>query len=70
MTIEEQFNLTNFGANQDMDLLPGLREMQIGGEVVGDGVALQEDYFAADFTSDSEDEELGGTYAADFTDNE
>jgi hypothetical protein len=70
VTIEEQFNLANFGANQNMDLLPGLREMRIGGEVVGDGVAIPEDYFeAADFTS-SEDEEVEGTYAADFTDNE
>jgi hypothetical protein len=50
-----------------MDLLPGLREMRIGGEVVGDGVALQEENFEADFT---EDEEVEGTYAADFTDNE
>jgi hypothetical protein len=66
-SIEEQFSLANFGANRDMDLLPGLREMRIGGEVVGDGVALQEENFEADFT---EDEEVEGTYAADFTDNE
>jgi hypothetical protein len=70
VTIEEQFNLANFGAIQDMDLLPGLQDMRIGGEVVGDGVALaalQEENFEADFT---EDEELEGTYAADFTDDE
>lgn len=66
-TIEEQFNLANLGADQDMDLLPGLQEMRIGGEVVGDGVALQEDYEAGSgFTSNSEDE----AYAANFTDNE
>jgi hypothetical protein len=64
-SIEEQFSLANFGANQDMDLLPGLQEMRIGGEVVGDGVAIQEENFEADFTEDEE-----GTYAADFTDNE
>jgi hypothetical protein len=69
--IEEEFNLANLGANQDMDLLPGLREMRIGGEVVGDGVVLQEDYdHEAVFTSDSEDEENESVYAADFTDND
>jgi len=68
MTIEEQFNLANLGADQDMELLPGLREMRIGGEVVGDGVALQGSYYEADFTSSSENEE--SSYAADFTDNE
>src|ERR1700678_2534355 len=70
VTIKEEFNLANLGANQDMDLLPGLREMRIGDEVVGDGVVLQEDHYEADFTSDSEDEELDCAYAADFTDNE
>ena len=70
VTIEEEFNLANLGADQDMDLLPGLQEMQIGDEVVGDGVVLQEDYYEADFTSNSENEELEGAYAADFTDNE
>jgi hypothetical protein len=70
VTIEEEFNLANLRANQDMDLLSGLREMQIGDEVVGDGVVLQEDHYEADFTSDSEDEELDCAYAADFTDNE
>ena len=69
VTIEEQFNLAIFGANQDMDLLPGLQEMRIGGEVVGDGVALQEENLEADFAED-EDEELEGIYAADFTDDE
>ena len=72
MTIEEEFNLAKLGADQDMDLLPGFREMRIGDEVVGDGVALstlQEDYCEADF-SDYEDEDLEGAYAADFTDNE
>ena len=68
VTIEEQFNLANLGANQDMDLLPGLREMRMGDEVVGDGAALLEDTDKADFTSDSEDEE--GSYAAIFSDNE
>ena len=68
ITIEEQFNLANLGADQDMELLPGLQEMRIGGEVVGDGVALQESYYEADFTSSSENEE--SSYAADFTDNE
>jgi hypothetical protein len=67
VSIEEQFNLANLGADQDMDLLPGLREMRNGGEVVGDGVALQEDNYEADFT---EDEEPDDAYAADFTDNE
>ena len=67
VTIEEQFNLANFGADQDMDLLPGLRKMRIGDEVIGDGVALQEDCYEADFTSSSEDE---GAYAADFTESE
>ena len=43
MTIEEEFNLANLGADQDMDLLPGLRELRISDDVVGDGVALQED---------------------------
>jgi hypothetical protein len=66
VTIEEEFNLANLGADQDMHLLPGLRELRIGDDVVGDGVVLQEDYYEADFTSD---EELEGAYAADFTDN-
>ena len=67
-SIEEQFSLANFGANQNMDLLPGLQAMRIGGEVIGDGVAtvaLQEENFGADFTDDED-----GTYAAEFTDNE
>lgn len=51
-----------------MDLLPGLREMRMGDEVVGDGAALLEDTDKADFTSNSEDEE--GSYAAIFSDNE
>ena len=68
VTIEEQFNLANLGADQDMDLLPGLREMRIGGEVVGDGVAFQEENYEAYFTDSEEDEQ--GSYAADFTDNE
>lgn len=64
-TIEEQFHLANLGADQDMELLPGLQEMRIGGEVVGDGVALPEDCLEADFTEDEE-----AIYAADFTDDE
>ena len=67
VTIKEEFNLANLGADQDMDLLPGLQELRIGDNIVGDGVVLQEDYYEADFTSD---EELEGAYAADFTDNE
>lgn len=65
--IEEEFNLSNLGADQDMHLLHGLRELRIGDDVVGDGVVLQEDYDEADFTSD---EEVEDAYAADFTDNE
>jgi hypothetical protein len=68
VTIEEEFNLANLGANQNMDLLPGLREFRIGDEVVGDGVVLREDYDEADFTLDSE--EFEGAYSANFTDNE
>ena len=71
VTIEKDFNLANLGANQDtMDLLPGLREMRVGDEVVGDGAVLQEDSYEAEFTSNSEDEDFEGEYAADFTDNE
>ena len=66
-TIEDEFNLANLRADQDMDLLPGLWKLRIGDEVVGDGVVLQEDCFEAGFTSD---EELEGAYAADFTNNE
>lgn len=66
LTLEKEFNLANLGANQsDMDLLPGLRGLRIGDEVVGDGVILQDNYDEADFTSDEDD-----TFAADFTDNE
>ena len=36
--LEEEFNLANLGADQDMDLLPGLRQLQIGDKIVGDGV--------------------------------
>jgi len=67
VTLEKEFNLTNLGADQDIDLLPGLRELRIGNEVVGDGVVLQEDYEEADF---SEDEDKEDVYAADFTDDE
>ena len=45
VTIEEEFNLANLGADHGMDLLPGLQELCIGGEVVGDGAVLQEDYY-------------------------
>lgn len=65
-TIKEEFNLANPRAKQAMHLLPGLWELQIGDDIVGDGVVLQEDYYEADFTSDEEPE---GVYAADFTDN-
>ena len=67
VTLKEEFDLANIGANQDMDLIPGLRQLRIGDEVVGDGVVLQEDYNEADFTSDDEDEE---DIYADFTDND
>jgi hypothetical protein len=66
-TIKEEFNLANLRANQDMHLLPGLRELQIGEDVVGDGVVLQGDYDEVDFMSD---EEVEDAYAADFTDDE
>ncbi len=65
VTLEREFNLANLGADQGMELLPGLRQLQIGDEVVGDGVVLlQKDYNEADFTADEED-----VYAVDFTDN-
>ncbi|KAM6491906.1 hypothetical protein JOM56_012544 [Amanita muscaria] len=68
-TLEEEFNLANLGADQGMDLLPGLRQLRVGDEVVGDGVVLHGDNDEADFT-DSEDEEPEHAYAAEFTDNE
>ena len=64
LTFEEEFYLANLGADQKMDLLPGLWGLQIGDEVVGDSVVLYEDSVMGDFT-DNED-----TYAADFTDDE
>lgn len=67
VTFKEEFDLANIGADQDMDLIPGLRQLRIGDEVVGDGVVLQEDYNEADFTSDTDDEE---DVYADFTDND
>jgi len=57
VTFKEEFDLANIGADQDMDLIPGLRQLRIGDEVVGDGVVLQEDYDEADFTSDTDNEE-------------
>ena len=69
VTFEQEFNLANFGAEQDVDLLPGLRQLRIGDEVVGDGVVLQENYDEADFTSDTEDNDSEDAYA-DFTDRE
>lgn len=72
LTFDEEFNLANLAVHDDVDLLQGLRQLQIGDEVVGDGVVLQEDYDAAEFTSDEEAVDTNGTdiYAADFTDNE
>ena len=64
-TLEAEFNLANLGADQGMELLPGLQPLRIGDEIVGDGVVLLQNYDEADFTSDEED-----AYAADFTDNE
>jgi hypothetical protein len=69
-TLEEEFNLANLGADQEMDLLPGLRGLRIGDEVVGDGVVhVHEDYFEAEFTDDEDDEDVE-EYVADFTDDE
>jgi hypothetical protein len=67
VTFKEEFDLANIRADQDMDLIPGLRQLRIGDEVVGDGVVLQEDYDEADFTSDTDNEE---DIYADFTDND
>src|SRR6266511_5430823 len=67
VTLEEEFNLANLAADQDVDLIPGLRQLRIGDKVVGDGVVLQGNYDEADFTSDEDEENV---YAADFTDNE
>ena len=64
MVLEQDFNLANLGADQVMDLLPGLQQLQVSDEVVGDGVVSQVNYDEADFTdSDSH-------YEADFTDDE
>lgn len=65
--LEQDFCLSNLGADQGMDLLPGLRALQIGDEVVGDGVVLQEDSAEGDFTSDSDEDSYD---AADFTEDE
>ena len=78
MTLEEEFNLTNLGADQDMDLLPGLHQLRIGDEIVGDGVVLHGDHDKADFTDSGESEEgdysaevsEGEDYAAEFTEDE
>ncbi len=54
-TLEEEFDLANLGAEQDdIELISGLQPLHIGDEIVGDGVVLQDDYYAADFT-DEED---------------
>ena len=63
ITLEDEFNLANLGAEQDIELISGLRHLRISDEIVGDGVVLQEDYNEADFT-DSEDE--GEAIYADF----
>ncbi len=67
LTLEDEFNLANLGADQDMELISGLRPLRIGDEVVGDGVVLWEDYDEADFT-DPEDQGEEEAYA-DFTDS-
>jgi len=67
LTLEDEFNLANLGADQDMELISGLRPLRIGDEVVGDGVVLREDYDEADFT-DPEDQGEEEAYA-DFTDS-
>jgi hypothetical protein len=69
VTFKEEVNLANLGADQDVDLIPGLRQLRIGDEVVGDGLVLQANYDEADFTSDADDEDEENVYAADFTDN-
>lgn len=55
--LEEEFNLANLGAEEDMALMSGLRQLRLGDEVVGDGVVLHEDYEVADFTDSEEDGE-------------
>jgi hypothetical protein len=62
-TLEEEFNLANLGAEQDdIELISGLQPLRIGDEIVGDGVVLQDDYYAADFTDeeDSFEEDSSG----------
>ncbi|GLB40063.1 hypothetical protein LshimejAT787_0705730 [Lyophyllum shimeji] len=71
-TLEQDFNLANLGADWDMELIEGLKEVRAGDEAVGDGVVLGLDgsYDEAEFTdSDGENSELEDNYA-DFTDNE
>ena len=75
MMLEEEFNLANLGADQDMNLLSGLRQLRIGDEIVGDGVILHGDHDEADFTDSGESEEEDfnaeeSEYAAEFTENE
>lgn len=41
--LTEEFKLANLGAEETMDLLPGLWALQVCDEVVWDGVILQED---------------------------
>jgi hypothetical protein len=53
-TLEAEFVLANLGAEQDIALVSGFRDLRNGDEIVGDGVVLQEDYNEADFTEDEE----------------
>ena len=54
-THEADFILANFGAEQNIALVSGLRHLRNDDEIVGDGVVLREDYNEADFTDDEED---------------
>ena len=57
ISLAEEFNLANLGAEHDIELISGLRHLRIGDEIVGDGVALRENYYEAEFTDNEEDGE-------------
>ena len=68
-TLENVFRLANLGADHEMELLEGFRELHNGDEVVGDGVLSQGAYDAAIF-SDDEDADGECEYYCEFSDDE
>ena len=71
-SLQGAFRLANLGADDEMDLITGLEELQKIGQVIGDAAVIEE--YEAEFTSDSDKAENNNDECeivyGDFTESE